>query len=274
MSRQPVSLGCVQETLLIPLYARAVDSRRQDSLLRDSGAVAMVEAIAYDFRRFQDPSLLAGAVLRTAIVDDIVRRFMAAHHGATVVEVGAGLSTRSERLDNGRVRWVDVDLPDAIALRRRFVRDTTRRITIAASVLDEEWAAVVPRTKGRYLIVAEAVLMYFAEADVKAVLARIAAAFPGLLVVFDSARPALLAAVAGRVASGIRARLQWGCEDPRDIEAWMPDCRLRESWSLANLPAAVRHRLPAAYRSALAIAVVLGRDDVHGYRVNVFEVGR
>ena len=55
------------------------------------------------------------------------------------MELGTGLNTRFERVDNGSVHWIDLDLPDTIALRRRFFSDTERRRMIAASLLDEDW---------------------------------------------------------------------------------------------------------------------------------------
>lgn len=46
------NLKGVPETLLITLYNRAVESQREDAILRDEKAVAMVEQIDYDFSRF------------------------------------------------------------------------------------------------------------------------------------------------------------------------------------------------------------------------------
>lgn len=107
-------LGTVQETLLIPL--------------RDDRARTMVERIDYDFAKFPGPSL-GGSVLRSAIFDGWVGQFLAEHADGTVIELGAGLGTRSHRLDNGQARWFDLDLPDTVQLRRRFFTDTERTTT-------------------------------------------------------------------------------------------------------------------------------------------------
>jgi O-methyltransferase involved in polyketide biosynthesis len=89
----------VQQTLLIPRYGRAVETRKSDGLLRDPRGVEMVEAIDYDSRRFDDAGMLLGMVLRTAIFDEMVRAFIAQHPDVTVTEIGAGLNTRFERVD-------------------------------------------------------------------------------------------------------------------------------------------------------------------------------
>jgi O-methyltransferase involved in polyketide biosynthesis len=82
-------------------------------------------------------------VLRTAIIDTWVRDFLADHPAGTVIEIGTGLNTRFERVDNGQVHWIDLDLPDTIELRRKFFADTERRRMIAASALEEAWLPAV-----------------------------------------------------------------------------------------------------------------------------------
>lgn len=84
-------------------------------------------------------------MLRGLLYDRWVGEFLARHPDGTVVELGAGLSTRFERIDNGKARWVDVDLPDAIALRQSHFAATPRRTFLAASVLDADWPAAVTR---------------------------------------------------------------------------------------------------------------------------------
>ncbi|MEG3847795.1 hypothetical protein QT971_12285 [Microcoleus sp. herbarium19] len=37
-----------------------------------------------------------------------------------IVEIGCGLNTRFERVDNGQVRWFDLDMPDSIAVRKKY----------------------------------------------------------------------------------------------------------------------------------------------------------
>src|SRR5919109_2471064 len=113
-------LGPVAETLLIPLYGRATLTRQGSALIDDPTAVEMVEAIDYDFSRFDGAPSLFGAVLRTRVLDVWIQRWLSAHPAGTVVEIGAGLNTRFERLDNGLAHWLEVDLPDAMTLRRRF----------------------------------------------------------------------------------------------------------------------------------------------------------
>ncbi len=66
-----------------------------------------------------------------------------------MVEIGTGLNTRFERTDNGQVRWIDLDLPDTIELRRKFFADSDRRNMLAASALEEGWLPVVQDYPGQ-----------------------------------------------------------------------------------------------------------------------------
>src|ERR1035441_10319945 len=49
--RPPIQLGAIEETMRVPLYARAVETLKKRPVLKDSNAVEMVEAIDWDFRR-------------------------------------------------------------------------------------------------------------------------------------------------------------------------------------------------------------------------------
>ncbi|MFF0589262.1 hypothetical protein ACFYWD_25225 [Streptomyces sp. NPDC003781] len=63
--RKKPRLGTVQETLLIPPYARAADYRKEHAPLRDALAEEIVASIDYDFGRFAVLPSLTGALLRT-----------------------------------------------------------------------------------------------------------------------------------------------------------------------------------------------------------------
>jgi O-methyltransferase involved in polyketide biosynthesis len=268
--KQPIALGAVQETMLITLYGRALATRTCGKLLRDPRAIEIVEAIDYNFRRFADEAQVLGAVLRTRILDEMAQAFLASAPGATVVEIGAGLNTRFERIDNGTVRWVDLDLPDAMQLRRRFFTETARRVMVASSVLNTSWTNVVKRSGGPYFMIAEGVFGYFRENEVKKVLALIAERLPGGVIAFDTVGSRSMNAQRGRgVWPGLRARLAWACDDPRQVEQWGLGYRLLESRSLADLPPSLEHALPFSYRYSIAQARILGWD-IDAYRMNVY----
>ena len=253
-------LGAVQETLFIPLAARAIQTQRKHPVLRDPKAVELVRSIDYDTARYDRSAGGLVTVLRTAIIDFWVRSFLAAHPAATVVELGTGLNTRFERVDNGQVHWFDLDLPDTIELRRAFFADTGRRRMIAASALDEDWLPAVAASRGPYFFVADGVLVYLPEDQVMAMLARLAERFPGALLVLDT-YPKRTLDQQHRLAAkkGIDARWAWSCDDPRSLERL--GLEVMESATVTRPPRAMRAQLPARYRYLMPLAdPVLGRE--------------
>ena len=257
--KQQVRLGAVQETLFIPLAARARETQRKHPVLHDPKAVQLAQSIDYDAAKYGRGAGGLVTVLRTAIIDFWVRSFLAAHPAATVVELGTGLNTRFERVDNGQVHWFDLDLPDTIDLRRNFFADTGRRRMIAASALDEDWLPVVAQSRGPYFFVADGVLAYLEEEQVTATLARLAERFPGALIALDT-YPKQTLDRQHRLAAkkGMDARWAWACDDPRSLERL--GLEVRQSASITRPPRAMRSQLPARYRYLMPLAdPLLGR---------------
>ena len=250
--REQVGLGAVQETLFIPLAARARETRKRRPVLRDPKAVHMVESIDFDTAKYGRGVGGLVTILRTATFDVWVRNFLARNPAGTVVEIGTGLNTRFERVDNGTVHWIDLDLPDTIELRRRYFADTERRQMVSASVLDETWLAPVQGMPGPYFFVAEGVLVYLPEEDVTQMLARLAQRFPGALIALDTYSQQTFRRQQQLAARRGIARWQWACDDPRSLERL--GLTVLDSATITRPPKALRAQLTPAYRYLLPLA--------------------
>mgnify|MGYP002778249529 CR=1 FL=1 len=182
--RHPVALQDVPETMLWTLHNRAAEAARADGYLRDPLALAMRGSIDYDFdARFGPPDGSHG--MRSRVFDDVVRPWLALHPGGTVVELGCGLETQFHRLDDGHVRWWCVDVPEALAVRERFLAPTDRCRHLACSALDDAWLdAVDPR--GPVFVTAQGLLMYFEPDAVRDLLATIARRLSQVDLLFDA----------------------------------------------------------------------------------------
>jgi O-methyltransferase involved in polyketide biosynthesis len=255
---QQVKLGAVQETLFIPLAARARETRKRRPILRDPKAVQMVESIDFDMAKYGRGAGGMVTTLRTAVFDVWVRNFLAANPDGTVIEIGTGLNARFERVDNGSVHWIDLDLPDTIELRRQYFAGTERRQMVAASVLDETWFQMVEERPPPYFFAAEGVLVYLAPDDVTRTLARIAERFPGALMALDTYSWQALRQNHRMAARHRIASWQWGCDDPRSLEEL--GLSIVETATITRPPALLRTQLPPAYRYLLPLAdPILGR---------------
>jgi O-methyltransferase involved in polyketide biosynthesis len=156
-------------------------------VLRDPLAVEVVEAIDYPFQaRFGAREGLAQwQALRSRCFDGAVLRFLAVHPAGTVVGLGEGLETQFWRVDNGRVRWLAVDLPEAIDLRRRLLPAPPRLGAVAASALDEDWMDEVDPSHG-VLVTAQGLLMYLRPEEAVGLVGACARRFPGGAMAFDA----------------------------------------------------------------------------------------
>lgn len=229
-------LSKVAETLLIPLYIRAIESQRADALLKDEKAVALVRQMEYDPSRILakiEEETRVAAVLRSREFDRYARDFLARHSEAVVVHIGCGLDTRFDRVDNGEVEWYDLDLPEVIALRRKLIGDEgERHHFLACSVLDSTWVdAVNVYPRRHFLFLAEGVLMYFEEAQVKSLVLMLKEHFPGAELVFDAFSPLFVWANNRRVAlTKIGALSHWGLKRGKDLETWGDGICLLGEW--------------------------------------------
>ncbi|MFD0319318.1 class I SAM-dependent methyltransferase [Streptomyces flavalbus] len=182
------NLGGVPETALWTLYTRAQEARRPDRLFEDPEAIKLVDALDYPFReRFgpDDWGMAEGETIRTRVFDDEVRRFLRSHPEGTVVTLAEGLETQFWRTDNGQARWIGVDLPEIVELRRCLLPESPRRRLIACSALDDHWMNEVDLTRG-VLITAKGLFQYFQPAEVHRLIAACAERFPGAVIVFEA----------------------------------------------------------------------------------------
>src|SRR3954451_18646581 len=138
--------------MLWTLYYRATEARRRDAVLRDPKAVELVDAIDHPFEERFGRAVAWQAQwqgVRARRFDTEVRRFLASSPGGTVVALGEGLETQFWRVDDGRVRWLTVDLPESVDVRTRLLPpESDRQRSFAGSALDERWMDEVDASGG------------------------------------------------------------------------------------------------------------------------------
>ena len=225
-------LGVVQETMLITLWARGQESRRPDAIIRDELAGQLIESIDYDFSRFDGGwKSQVGVAVRDRLFDEVVRDFLSRHPQGTIINLGAGLDLRFFRIDNGTVHWFDVDLPDAIALRRRLIKETDRLRFLEGSATDHAWIHQFDQSQPT-LLIAEGVLMFFDRAHVKQLLTSFSKAFPHGEMLFDLIGPLMVRfPFLHDTLPRTSARFRWGANHMKEVETWSDgfEIRLRRS---------------------------------------------
>ena len=222
----------VSETLLIPLYMRAKESRRKHPILDDKAAEQLADSLEYDYSRFDGAKLSeVGCVVRGWYFDRAVRQFIKRHSTPIVVNVGCGLDTRFQRIGNAKAVFYDMDLPEVIALRKELIPEQPGNPYIAASLLETGWMDHLRQAHpdADFIFIVEGVLMYFYEEQVKSFLHNIASRFAGGELWFD---------VCGTMMSkhGVKpdslrnheAQIRSGLSDGHLVEHWEPALKLIE----------------------------------------------
>ena len=240
-----------KETMLMTLSGRALQSQWKNPILRDPWAEEAMQHIDYDLSKqltgvaswsmWKDigPTVIA---TRAATLDQLTTRFLADHPDSVVLQVGCGMDSRAFRVNPPEgVEWFDVDYPDVIDLRRQLFPARDWYHMIGAPLDDLRWLAEVPRERPG-LMIAEGVLHYLSETEVKALLNALVAHFPGGQLIFDICNT-MIVKQAGKNVGGTGAMYRWGLDDPQDIRQLEPKLELIKEFKPSELVAFSRFPL-------------------------------
>ena len=226
MSERNVSLNGVQETLLLPLWGRAFETRKERPLLIDKTAVKIVESLNYDFSEIKDkvnPLSRASWIARSIYFDREIKGFLEKYPEGSVINVGCGLDTTYDRVNNGRAIWYEIDFPEVIEIRKGYIEEEEKRKFLSCSVFDESWYDEIRNTEHVMMMLA-GVIYYFEEMQVNGLFKKIAEEFERCDIIFDYSSPQGIQVANRKVIEdgGMdkSAYLKWGIRDLRDIEKW------------------------------------------------------
>jgi O-methyltransferase involved in polyketide biosynthesis len=228
----------IARTLLVPLACRAIEAVRPDTIINDPRSVDVYNALGgnCDFLLGMSGHDLFAAVMRVRQFDTYTRTFLARYPGGLVVDIGCGLDTRFNRLDDGQLIWLGVDLPEVIDLRRQWLPDAERCKTISQSMFDLSWLNEVVQIDRPVIFLAEGVFPYFRTSDVKPMLIAMAERFPAGELVFDAMTPFLgwLQKMNSSVLKRSGTQILWDARNPAVLETW--GLCLLERWGYFDKP--------------------------------------
>jgi O-methyltransferase involved in polyketide biosynthesis len=231
VERQKIRLTREKETLLVPLYSKAVESKRRHPIIVDVKAEEILGGIDYDFRELHVPrQTLVTLAMRAKKLDSCVREYLERTEDPLVLHLGAGLDSRILRVGPAKGEWYDLDYPDVIELRRKFYDETDRYHMIPSSVTDRGW---LNRVKGSRpaCIIAEGLLMYLREDEVKHLLVDLSRRLPSSEISFDAYSRLTARSVNNHPSiKKTGARVHWGIDDATQIETWGAGIEFLEEW--------------------------------------------
>nr|WP_302649022.1 class I SAM-dependent methyltransferase [uncultured Dysosmobacter sp.] len=191
--KHKIEKNTVQETLIIPLFARKVCSELYPDLYRDETAVRLIDQLDYDFSETEknSRSLMQRfgsleVAMRQYDLAFEVRDYLKDHPNAAVVNLGCGLDSTGRACDNGSCKIYNLDFPDVITVRNELLPVGEREENIPCDLNDTAWFSKIDATGGA-IFFAAGVFYYFLTEQVKTLVQSMADAFPGGLLVFDAA---------------------------------------------------------------------------------------
>ena len=134
-----LKLGDVQTTALIPLAVKANETMRKNARIKDRKAVEIIKALKIDTTQYDKFMSHEGVIARTIMLDRQLKGIIQNVPDTVIVNVGAGFDDRFSRMDNGKILWFDLDLPDAIAARKKAFSERERVTMLAGSALEDDW---------------------------------------------------------------------------------------------------------------------------------------
>jgi O-methyltransferase involved in polyketide biosynthesis len=231
MEKIAADFSGVRMTALITLYLRWLDNKDRRSILQDSWADGVVEHLGFDFSPFGSMGYTRFTIAaRSRLIDEWVTRYLSENPDAIVLDLGSGFDSRVFRVDPAPGhQWYDVDFPDIIAIRNQLYPARQGHTAIGAPVTEPDWLEHVPGDRP-VIVVADSLLMFLDEEEVRTLFRRITGHFPRGEFVFTAYSSLVRKREAKRGRPPFFEKhdispTKWTLDDPRDAERL--DSRLR-----------------------------------------------
>ncbi len=179
----------VNKEIVRDVWARGLLTQRFSKIFSDNEVVKLAEKLGIQHKAISAQYNTYGKAVmleRILAIDERVRQFIRRYADGIVVNVGAELDTMFSRVDNGRIKWYNVDLPEVIDLRRKYLDSRDREQNIDKSIFDYSWLDEIKKKQNQaMLFVCCDVMKYFDKSRLKEFLDIIWTKFPGSEIVFD-----------------------------------------------------------------------------------------
>ena len=231
------TLSNIPETMLITVRARAIETQSPTPHIRDPRALEILSRISEqdDSKKSVSPGSRVGVIVRTEFLDNIALKFAREHPNGVIVNLGAGLDARCERLDRASTQWIDIDLPESMEVRRCFFKEDDQYRMIAKSILDFDWMDEID-ANAAVLFLSEGVLMYLAPSDIKALFKTLSQRFPGAQMAFDTLSVWMVKhAKIHPDVKKYQAWFKWGIDSAEDVQAMVPGLKILQCEKMMQL---------------------------------------
>lgn len=235
MMKEKVNVTGVPETMIQTLYARAKESMKPNAKIKDDMAAEIVSQLDYDFSNAdKDGAMSSGVIARTIVLDEMVGQYLTKHPKTVVVNIACGMDTRCYRMKGKYLRWYNVDLPETMEVRERFLTEDGPIYQIAKSAMDASYIDDITYEGEDVLVVIEGLSMYLKEADIRQIFAIIDQAFPKAMVLIEVMSPFVVKHIKEKSIEGSKAKFTWGIKNGKLLEQMVPCFTYKKEVSLVE----------------------------------------
>ncbi|KAK7990919.1 hypothetical protein PG990_015199 [Apiospora arundinis] len=240
--KEKIRLKGVEETLFCTLLPKARDAESPNPVLGDPYASRLIESCDVDlsrstFQAVDNTRAIRWVVNRSMTFDRWCRDFLQKHktEPVTVLYLGCGLDCRVHRvMKHARddVRWIDLDRPLVVDLRRRLIPQSPpgdyhmRTLDVTTT----GWLHDIPSDRPT-LIMAEGLFMYLTPERVETIIRELVeyfGAFGGEIFLDTVSRLYVKYTDHVELLKASGAKWRWGTDDAREVERFHPRLRLLE----------------------------------------------
>jgi O-methyltransferase involved in polyketide biosynthesis len=236
-----MNLSNVSQTAILILVCRVVALEKNDPVINDPMAVHCLDRLMSIVTKEEKKRIMKWKKMYTSLqardasarahtmrsFDRIANQFISNHPGCTVINLACGLDTRFWRIENGKCRFVELDLPEMIDLKREILKNQLSYELIGCSIFDTAWIdQVTENGNSDFLLLAEGLFMYLPKHEAINLLQEIARRFTSSQLVLDMAPEKYTKGIWKRIidlearAWDLDVSIVFGINNPHEIEAY------------------------------------------------------
>ncbi len=176
----------ISDTLFIPLTARVYVSKKFPEYFHDFKALELESAIPNN--RIKEKSsqyTMIASVARYYNLDEMAQNFINRHDLCNIVNLGVGLETSYYRLERKNALFFEVDLPEVIELRKKYLEVQENEKYIKGDLFKLDWIEDIDTSLPTLMIVS-GVFQYFYEKDIIEFIRNAKNEFDNAELIFDA----------------------------------------------------------------------------------------
>jgi O-methyltransferase involved in polyketide biosynthesis len=237
-----MNIADVSKTAILTLLCRVTKAEKKNPTIYDPMAILCSEnllaIVSEEDKRWilKAKKKVAGIlasdinalIKRVKYFDRITDDFISNHPSCTVISLAAGFDTRYWRINNKNFRYIELDLPEVIALKKEILKEQLDYDLIGCSILDSSWIDHVTKNgNSNILIIAEGIFMYLPKQEVISLFQLILQRFTDSQIVLEMATETFTKGLGKKLASwywksffGLAVSYASGIKKPEDFESF------------------------------------------------------